>query len=150
VKVGFARGVLLWVWTLLALPLIFIVTLQTINGKYGAKWDEGFAWLAPLILPTLAVMYATVTVRQTDKDRVEVANRHVFHLALTASAAYLFLLYLVIGIAPTDAEAFQQFANDTMGHTELIFSVIQSLVLVLVGKFFLEDIANDPPTPTRK
>jgi hypothetical protein len=147
--VGRARAILSTAWVLLALPLIAIIFLQTVGGKYE-EWEDGFGWLIPLVFPILSLMFATWTVAQTRKDRVVVANKHVFYLSLVASIFYLVLLYVVVGKMPRkdtafapDAKAFQDYVEHVMRPSLWYLGTIQAVVVVVIGKFFLEHIPEE-------
>src|SRR5262249_5695422 len=59
-----ARNRLTWTWLALSGPLLLIVILQSINGKYGQNGFEsltGIGWLFQAVLPTASVMIAPIT-----------------------------------------------------------------------------------------
>jgi hypothetical protein len=144
VSVGRARAVLSTVWIVLGLPLIGVVFLQTIKGKYGQNdWDTGFSWLIPLLFPTLSLIIATWTVAETPKDRIIMTNKHVFYLSLTVSIFYLGMLYSVIGFMPPTLSEFETYVANIMRRSSWYLGTVQAIVVVLVGKFFLEHIPEE-------
>jgi hypothetical protein len=148
--VGRARAILSTVWVVLSIPLIAIVFLQTIHDNYE-QWDIGFGWLIPLIFPVLSFIFATWTVAETQKDKIVMKNSHVFYLSLLASIFYLSLLYVVVGTMPREADALREYVQHKMTPSSWYLGFIQAVVVVLVGKFFLEHIPEeDKPAASPK
>ena len=147
-RVGQARAVLSTTWVVLALPLIAMVFLQTVHGTYE-PWDVGFSWLSPLVIPILSLMIATWSVAETRRDRVTLKNKHVFFLSLLASVFYLALLYVVLLSMPLDnvgqPSPLEKYVETVMRPSSWYLGAIQALVVVIVGKFYLEDIPEEEP-----
>jgi hypothetical protein len=136
---GQARGILSTAWVIMALPLIAIVFLQTIHGNYE-EWDAGFGWLIPLLFPVLSLIFATWTVAETRRDRVVMHNKYVFFLSLIASVFYLALLYAVLGSMPRELDQLHDYIRRVMRPSSWYLGSIQAVVVILVGKFFLEHV----------
>jgi hypothetical protein len=130
---------------LMSIPLIGIVFLQTIHDKYE-EWDVGFGWLIPLTFPVLSIIFATWTVTETSKDRVIMKNTYVFILSLVASVFYLGLLYFILGSMPREADALREYIHHIMGPSSWYLGTIQAVVVVLVGKLFLEHVTQEDGT----
>jgi hypothetical protein len=144
VRVGRARAILSTVWVILGLPLIGVVFLQTLKGKYGqSDWDTGFNWLIPLLFPMLSLIIATWTVAETTKDRIIMANKHIFYLSLTVSIFYLGMLYAVIGFMPPTVSEFEEYVANILRRSSWYLGTVQAIVVVVVGKFFLEHIPEE-------
>jgi predicted PurR-regulated permease PerM len=143
VTVGKAKAILSLVWVLLSIPLIGIEFIQTLNDNYD-QWDVGLGWLIPLVLPVLSFIVATWTVTETDSDRVLLKKFHVFVTSLLASVVYLGLLYVVVLLMPRDLELLRDYIEHKMKPSSVWLGVLQGIVVIMVGKFFLEHIPDGP------
>ena len=138
--VGRGRSILSLIWVIMSLPLMAIVFFQTITGRYGA-WEIGFAWLIPLLLPVLSFIVATWTVAESRKDKILLQNAYVFYASVAFSVFYLALLYVVVARLPRDLVEINDYVANVMRPSSWYLGTLQALVVVAVGKFFLEEIA---------
>jgi len=129
------------VWIFLATPLIAIVFFQTINRKYD-EWDTGFGWLTPLVFPVLSFIIATWTVAESREDRMVLKNTYVFVASVVLSVFYLSLLYAILLSMPVEIKDFRDYVVSVMRPSLWYLGTIQAIVVVAVGKFFLEDISG--------
>ena len=140
--VGRARMILSSVWVFLTLPLIFFVTVQTVNGRYGEEWDAGFAWLMPLLFPILSFIIATWTISYTRRDRVVMRNLYVFVTTVMLSLFYICMLYFVLIRMPLTEPDAKHYIQHTLKASLWFLGALQALVVVTVGKFFLEEVSD--------
>ena len=71
------------------------------------------------------------------------ANKHIFYLSLTVSIFYLGMLYAVIGFMPPKASEFEEYVANILRHSSWYLGTVQAIVVVVVGKFFLEHIPEE-------
>jgi hypothetical protein len=78
-------------------------------------------------------------------------NKHVFYLSVIASIFYLGMLYSVLGFMPHTVSEFETYVANIMRRSSWYLGTVQAVVVVLVGKFFLEHIPEEPSSqdPTR-
>lgn len=147
--VGRARSILSIVWVVLSLPLLAIVFFQTINHKYG-DWETGFAWLIPLLFPILSFIIATWTVAESRKDKVSLQNAYVFYGSVFLSVCYLMSLYVVVGLVPRNVDQIEEYVKGVIHPSSWYLGTFQAIVVVAVGKFFLEEISEAADSPAAK
>jgi len=145
--VGQARAMLSYVWIILALPLFAIVFFQTVRQRY--EWETGFGWLIPLLFPNLAIIVATWTLSETRKEQIVLKNRYVFILSLLFSIVYLLALYTVVWQMPLDFDAVKVYVEKVMRYSSWYLGAFQAIVVVVVGKFFLEEIPEKHSSPRK-
>lgn len=143
---GQAKAALSYIWLIFGSLIFGLVVYLTLIGKFRfapGDWDAGLSWVTPLVLPVLGVIVPTWTIRSTKKDRVVLKHVHVFFAAMFLSLLYFFGLLAVLWLLPRDIEAIQAYVNDVMRTSSWFLGTIQALVIVVVGKFFLEEVKED-------
>jgi hypothetical protein len=140
--IGRARAILSITWVALSIPLVGIVFLQTLNRKYE-EWDTGFGWVVPLVFPVLSFIIATWTVAQSRKDKMVMRNFYIFGASMLLSVAYILALYTVLWMMPSEIGAFHVYVKDVLRPSSWYLGTMQAIVVVAVGKFFLEEIYEE-------
>ena len=136
---GRARAILSISWVAMTIPLVALIFIQTLHDNYE-EWDTGFGWLIPLVFPVLSFIFATYTVGETEKDRLVLRSLHGFVLCLVASIFYLSLLYVIVVSMPREPLQLKNYIEHKMRPSSWYLGTIQGLVVILVGKFFLEHV----------
>ncbi len=143
--IGRARAILSYLWVVMSIPLIAIVFLQTVNKKFE-EWETGFGWLIPLVFPVLSFIIATWTVAESRKDQLVLKNRYVFVASMLLSVFYLLSLYTIVVLMPREFDEFRNYVKEVLRPSSWYLGTIQAIVVVVVGKFFLEEIAIEAHT----
>jgi hypothetical protein len=133
-----ARNRLTWIWLALTGPLLLIVILQSINGKYGQNGFEsltGIGWLFQAVLPTASVMIAPITlpINPAVKTR-SVENLTLLWITISSFVFYFVILYAIILLEPMSGMSL----GNLMAMSAWFLAPIQAFILTLVSKFFLE------------
>ena len=82
-------------WVVGSLPLIVIVTLQSLNQVYGGpdNWDKGWLWIMPLLFPILGTIIGSWSAGRNESDDLEIASSSVFWLTMLLSCVYFVIFY---------------------------------------------------------
>ena len=91
-KVGTARAILSATWILASIPLILILTLQTLLGVFETDWDKPWGWLVQLLFPILGIIVGVWTVSESEVDTVRIASTVVFWGTMLFSLCYLAMI----------------------------------------------------------
>jgi hypothetical protein len=67
-------------------------------------------------------------------------NTHVFFAAILLSILYFAGLFGVLWRLPQEISEIEAYVNDVMRTSSWFLGTIQALTIVVVGKFFLEEI----------
>jgi hypothetical protein len=130
-----ARTTLSLIWVCGALPLVFLLIARSINRFYSEELMEVWSWVSQLLIPILAIVVSSWSVKGVSGDTSPVHSPVVFWGALALSVAYILALYLVVTLEPiyevTWVRVFQ-----TSG---IYLGVVQGVVLLALGKFFIEN-----------
>jgi hypothetical protein len=140
VKVKTARSSLSILWVVGSLPLIVIVTLQSLNQVYGdaQNWDKGWLWIMPLLFPVLGTIIGSWSAGPNESDELKVSSGSAFWLTVLLSSVYFVILYggLIIG-----SLVYKHTNWDfIMRSTGWFLSVFQALISIAITKFFIENI----------
>lgn len=141
--VGHAKAVISYLWLIFGSIIFGLVVYLTLIGKFrfsASDWDAGLSWVTPLILPVLGFIIPTWTIRATKRDRVVLKNTHVFFAAVLLSTLYFLGLFGVLWRLPQEISEIEAYVNDVMRTSSWFLGTIQALTIVVVGKFFLEEI----------
>jgi hypothetical protein len=135
-----ARNRLTWTWLALTGPLLLIVILQSITGKYGQNGFEsltGIGWLFQAVLPTASVMIAPITlpINPTVEAR-SVENLTLLWITICSFVFYFVILYAIILLEPMTGISLDKL----MAMSAWFLAPIQAFILTLVSKFFLEPL----------
>jgi hypothetical protein len=144
--VGRAKAIISYVWLIFGGTIFGLVVYLTLIGKFRfspTNWDAGLSWVIPLILPVLAFMVATWTVQTTQKDRMVLRHSHVFFAAVFFSVLYFLGLFGVLWRLPREIGEIENYVDDVMHTSSWYFGAAQALIIVVVGKFFLEEIGEE-------
>ncbi len=141
--VGRARSILSLTWVIFSLPLFGLVFLQTISRRYP-EWETGFTWLIPLLFPILSFIIATWTVAKSSRDRIVLQNGYVFYSSVVLSIVYLASLYFIAALVPREIDQIKIYVVEVMHPSSWYLGTFQAIVVVAVGKFFLEEINEEP------
>ncbi len=144
-KVKTARSSLSILWVVGSLPLIVIVTLQSLNQVYGGpdNWDKGWLWIMPLLFPILGTIIGSWSAGRNESDDLEIASSSVFWLTMLLSCVYFVIFYggLITGSLVYRHENWDFIIRST----GWFLSVFQALISIAITKFFIENIRPAPP-----
>jgi hypothetical protein len=133
-----ARNRLTWTWLAMTGPLLLIVILQSITGKYGQTGFEsltGIGWLFQAVLPTASVMIAPITLPINPAvETRSVENLTLLWITICSFVFYFVILYAIILLEPMTDMSLQTL----MAMSAWFLAPIQAFILTLVSKFFLE------------
>lgn len=117
-----------WAWGLLLIVLQVILSYQP--AIFGDQASAAWEWLLPNLTPTLLLVGA-VSYQQRRVERKSADYRHLFGIALAASAIYLLLLTMAIlsVLFTTDPVAMLHKSNLWLGP-------LQGLTASVLGVFF--------------
>jgi hypothetical protein len=143
-KVKAARSLLSVVWVVCSVPLIVIITLQSLNKVYGNadNWDKGWLWMMPLLFPVLGTIIGSWSVGRNESDNLEISSSAAFWLTMLLSCVYFIIFYggLVIG-----SLVYKHGDWDfIMRSTGWFLGMFQALISVALTKFFIENIHPAP------
>jgi hypothetical protein len=127
-------------WVGLSLPLIIIVTLQSLNQVYGdaQNWDKGWLWIMPLLFPVLGTIIGSWSVGRNDSDNQLIASGSAFWLTMLLSIVYFVILY---GGIITGSLVYKHSNWDfVMRSTGWFLAIFQMLISIALTKFFIENI----------
>jgi len=85
------RKKLLYLWAGFSIPVLLLVFVQTILGKFGEIVGEIWIWVAVNLLPVLALLFIGAI---QNKHGDKVIQRFVFRIILGFSILYLLLLLM--------------------------------------------------------
>jgi uncharacterized membrane protein YqjE len=143
---GRAKAILSIIWVFFGFIIFGLVAYLTVIEKFTfskSSWDAGLSWAIPLILPVLAFIIPTWTVRRTKKDQIVLHHTHVLVAAVFLSACYFLGLFIVLWRLPEEIGDIKNYVEDVMRSSTWYLSFAQALVIVVLGKFFLEHIDED-------
>jgi hypothetical protein len=150
--VGRAKAIISYLWIIFGSLIFGVVVYQTMIGKFRfspGDWDAGLSWVTPLIFPVLGFIIPTWTVGPTKKDLVVLKHVHVFFAAVFFSVLYFFGLIGVLWRLPREISEIEAYVNDVMRTSSWFLGTVQALVIVVVGKFFLEEIRAEEGVETQ-
>jgi len=137
-RVRTARTLLSATWVIASIPLILIVTLQSLLEVFGTDWDKPWAWLVQLLFPILGIVVGVWSVSDSESETVQIASTVVFWGTMLLSLCYIAMIYLTIGVG---AFYYQHKNWDfIMKSTSLFFGPFQAIVTTAMAKFFLETV----------
>jgi hypothetical protein len=123
------------VWFVLSGLIFLLLVAQTVMGRYGNGATDAWGWFLPNVMPTLSLIVAVLVLDQMGKGaQARTADRFLFRLAISLSAAYLLLILLSILVqpfAPLPPLQLMQQANLWLGP-------LQGLVAGALGAFFIK------------
>ena len=123
------------VWFILSGLIFLLLVVQTVMGRYGDGATDAWGWFLPNVMPTLSLIVAVLVLDQMGKGaRTGTADRFLFRLAISLSAAYLLLILLSILIQPFAALPPLQL----MQQSNLWLGPLQGLVAGALGAFFIK------------
>ena len=140
---GRAKAIISYVWLILGATIFGLVVYLTLIDKFRfsrSNWDAGLSWVTPLILPVLAFMIPTWTIGTSKKDRMALKHNHVFFAAVFLSLLYFLGLFGVLWRLPREIGEIEKYVNDVMRTSSWFLGAAQGLIIVVLGKFFLEEI----------
>jgi hypothetical protein len=133
--VSSARKKLAVLWFSMSGLLFVIVFIQTLTGYYGDKVNEAWAWVLPLVLPTLSLIIGVfVSDPLNDTTEGKPTSGFVFRLAIGLSSVYLLAIMIVavIGqLTPTPPLKLMTVSSFGLGP-------LGGLVTAAVGIFFVK------------
>jgi len=88
-------------------------------------------------------MVATWTVQTTQKDRMVLRHSHVFFAAVFFSVLYFQGLFVVLWRLPREIGEIENYVDDVMHTSSWYFGAAQAVIIVVLGKFFLEEIGEE-------
>jgi cytochrome bd-type quinol oxidase subunit 2 len=137
-----ARVRLTTIW-LIGAGLIFgILTVQSIEGRYGAQLQQAWAWFIPTVLPTLSLMCGVIGASALGTKDPRQVRPDYFKIARWLSICYLVVLALTILLEPfSPMDPIQLFTASNYWLTPL-----QGLVVGATGILFT---ANEKGRRTR-
>jgi hypothetical protein len=144
--VGRAKAVISYIWLFFGSIIFSIVVYLTLIGKFRfapGNWDAGLAWATPLILPVLGFIVPTWTIGTTKKDSIVLKHAHVFFAAVFLSVLYFLGLFYILWLLPREIDDIEAYVNDVMRTSSWFLGTVQALLIVVVGKFFLEEITEE-------
>jgi len=124
------------VWFVLSGLIFLLLVVQTVMGRYGDGATDAWGWFLPNVMPTLSLIVAVLVLDQLDKGAKSprTADRFLFRLAISLSAAYLLLILLSILIQPFAPLPPLQL----MQQSNLWLGPLQGLVAGALGAFFIK------------
>jgi hypothetical protein len=143
---GRAKAIISYIWLILGSIIYALVVYLTLIGKFrfsASDWDAGLSWVTPLVLPVLGFIIPTWTIVGTNKDHVILKNIHVFIAAVLMSVLYLLALFGVLWLLPQEIGAIEKYVNEVMRTSSWFLGTFQALIVVVLGKFFLEEIREE-------
>jgi hypothetical protein len=144
--VGRAKAIISYIWLFFGSIIFALVVYLTLIGKFRfspGDWDAGLAWVTPLTLPVLGFMVPTWTIGTTKKDSIVLKHAHVFFAAVFLSILYFVGLFYIIWLLPRKIDDIETYVNDVMRTSSWFLGTVQALVIVVIGKFFLEDVSEE-------
>src|SRR5712692_2476772 len=97
---GQAQLSLSLLWVLAIFPLLILLVLQSILGKYGNEWDTPWNWFAPLVFPSLSLMISAWVEGSNKARAARAANSTLCWGTILLSIGYITLLYAVVIVHP--------------------------------------------------
>lgn len=85
------RKKLLFLWAGFSIPILLLVFVQTINGKFDGIIGTAWMWVGVNLLPVLILLF---TGALQNKHGDKVIQRFVFRIILVFSIIYLLLLFM--------------------------------------------------------
>ena len=133
-----ARRTLATVWFCGAFFLFGIVLLQTVLGKYGARYDEVWGWLLPTVVPTLSLITGVfVATARTKPDHSTTVDRYVHRLSLGLSLTYLLVVAMTILLSPFAHLYGNITPLELLRNSNLWLGPFQGLVTAALGAIFV-------------
>lgn len=128
-----ARNILSLFWILATGPLILLVIVQTVLGKYGQDWQIAWGWLSPLVFPILSLVLAFSVLSADPAAKRPFRAPAVFWGTMILCGFYVAMLWSVILLEPVSELGWvnlMKFLGWPLG-------VVQGVVAGAVTRFFL-------------
>jgi hypothetical protein len=136
-----ARTRLALIWLGGSAPILLIVILQSLVGKYGDRTQDAWSWLLPTLMPQLSAIVAVLGYTAQDpKFSNTVVRRSFYRVAAYLSIAYLGLVLLTILIQPLTGAG----PLDLMNRSNLWMGPLQGLVASALGVLFVSRQTKAP------
>jgi len=114
--------------------IFFIVSFQTILGRYGENANEAWGWLLPTVMPTLSLIIGVMVMDALGRGtKIKTVDRFIFTLAFGLSVVYLLMVVLMILMQPFSSLS----PLELMKQSNLWLGPFQGLVSALLGAFFI-------------
>jgi len=114
-----------------ALPF-FLMTIQSVLGKYEPKTQEAWSWFIPLVFPTLTLMVSVMGVDAVGQYRRKVIRIGFANIVVWLSFAYIGALTIVILLEPLSAQdPFKVFSI-----SNFFLGPLQGVVVAALGYLF--------------
>jgi hypothetical protein len=96
-----ARNRLAVLWGVLGTPILLILVVQSLLGKFGANVQNAWGWFLPTILPTVGMIITVLGYTAfSPKFSNSVVRSGFFWAAFSVSGIYLLLVSMSILIQP--------------------------------------------------
>jgi hypothetical protein len=132
--IGKARARLAGIWIFSLLPLIVLIIVQIVIGRYGSDWQTPWSWMSTLIFPIWGIILAVITVRAPKVHGEPIHSRFTYHIAIGLSVTYIAVLYVIALLGPMSPLGIKT----VMANSGLYMGFFQAMVTAALGKFFLE------------
>lgn len=76
------------IWLTMPIPLVALLTAQTLGGKYGDDSGQAWSWLLAQLAPILALVMASAFSSPSRAWREKAANRFRWRCAVLTSSLY--------------------------------------------------------------
>ena len=133
-KLSRAKNMIFWIWTLLSGPILIIILLQLIFGRY-ADWTLPWGWISPLIFPPLALVVAGMPIHKRNHGEEAMVARSFPLAVVWLSLVYFVCLYAVILTEP--------FSNLTYGTifawSGIILGFVQGVVVAMIFRIYIPE-----------
>jgi hypothetical protein len=93
-------------WLAGGLPILLLLSVQTLNGVFGSQTARPWSWFSTAVLPTLTVVLGTVAQQLHTSTKPRHADPFYYRLAFALSLSYLLLLLttlVYVGVADVTA-----------------------------------------------
>lgn len=125
------------VWIIGSLSILGLLIVQSLLGKYGDTTKAVWEWAAPALFPTLMLILGSLVRDLRGKPSGDIMiQKVVFDVARSISIFYLASVLVVILIQP----ATNRSPIDLMHMSELWLVLLQSLVTLILGAFFVSGV----------
>lgn len=133
-NIGQSRNRLAGIWVLGGLPLLVIVIVQIVLGRYPDGFQTPIGWLSTLLFPSWSIIFAVLTVGKTKASIRPVHHKSLFYISALISVVYIISLYLIMFLGVYSPGGL----SSALQNSAFYMGVFQSFVIGVVGKFFLE------------
>lgn len=132
-----AKMILSACWLAAAAPLLLILIVRQLQGFYDVPSTdpkEVWNWVSQFVVPGVTLIVGAWTVSASPSDAKPVDHPWVFWAAISMSAFYFVVLYLVVALQAGSPQPWPE----TFKQSALFLGIIQGVVIAVVGKFFIE------------